>query len=60
MLNLNSFILFSEKPSVLVEFYKNVFQAEPDWSGGEFRSSFGKLSTSDSGRTKHSLVCQND
>lgn len=36
MLNLNSIILFSETPSLLVEFYKKVLQKEIEWSGGEF------------------------
>jgi predicted enzyme related to lactoylglutathione lyase len=36
MLNLNSFLLFSENPKELVNFYKKVFQKEPDWSGGNF------------------------
>lgn len=36
MLNFNSVIIFSETPSQLVEFYKKVFQKDPDWTGGEF------------------------
>ena len=36
MLKLNVVILFSEKPQKLVEFYKKVFEREPDWSGGDF------------------------
>lgn len=36
MLNLNSVIVFSENPETLVEFYKKVFQKDPDWSGGDF------------------------
>lgn len=36
MFNLNSFILFSEDPKRLVDFYKKVFQKDPDWQGGDF------------------------
>lgn len=36
MFDLNSLILFSEKPGDLVDFYKKVLQAEPKWSGGDF------------------------
>ncbi|MBI3443377.1 VOC family protein [Candidatus Woesebacteria bacterium] len=36
MLNLNSVLVFSENPQTLVDFYKKVFQKEPDWSGGDF------------------------
>ncbi|OGH11150.1 MAG: hypothetical protein A2857_04055 [Candidatus Levybacteria bacterium RIFCSPHIGHO2_01_FULL_36_15] len=36
MLNLSSIILFSENPSALANFYKQVFQKDPDWSGGDF------------------------
>lgn len=36
MLNLNSILIFSEKPSTLLTFYKKVFQTEPAWSGNEF------------------------
>ncbi len=36
MLDLNSLLLFSEKPSTLVEFYKKVFNSDPSWSGGDF------------------------
>lgn len=38
MLNLNSIILFSENPEVLVDFYSKVLEKEPEWSGevGEF------------------------
>lgn len=43
MLNLGSFLLFSENPQKLVEFYAKVFQKEPDWSGGDFKGfSVGK------------------
>jgi predicted enzyme related to lactoylglutathione lyase len=38
MLNLNSVIVFSENPSVLVDFYNQVFQTKPDWSEGELYS----------------------
>lgn len=36
MLNLNSFLLFSENPKKLVEFYKKVFEKDVEWSGGDF------------------------
>ncbi len=36
MLNFNSALLFSENPSALVEFYKKVFEKDPEWSGGDF------------------------
>lgn len=36
MLNFNSLLVFSEKPETLVDFYKKVFQKEPDMSGGGF------------------------
>ena len=36
MLNFNSIIVFSDNPTALVEFYKKVFQKEPDWTGGDF------------------------
>lgn len=36
MLNLNSVILFSEKPKSLAEFYKKILGVELDWSGGDF------------------------
>ncbi len=36
MLNLNTLIVFSENPEKLMEFYKQVLQKEPDWSGGQF------------------------
>lgn len=38
MLDLHSFILFSEKPEILFEFYTKVFQTEPDWSEGQLKS----------------------
>lgn len=31
MLNFNSVMLFSENPKALSDFYKNVFDKEPDW-----------------------------
>lgn len=36
MLNFNNILLFSENPTVLVDFYKKVFESEPVWSGGNF------------------------
>lgn len=36
MLNFNSLLLFSDNPKRLVEFYKKVFQKDPDWMGGDF------------------------
>lgn len=36
MLSLNSVIVFSENPQGLVDFYKKVFQTDPEWSGGDF------------------------
>jgi predicted enzyme related to lactoylglutathione lyase len=36
MLNLNSILLFSEKPKELAEFYEKVFDKKPDWSGGDY------------------------
>ena len=36
MLNFNSVLLFSEKPQVLAEFYKKVFDQEPDWEMEEY------------------------
>ena len=36
MLNFSSILLFSENPTALVEFYKKVFEKEPDWFGGDF------------------------
>jgi len=36
MLNFNSIIIFSENPTTLVDFYKRVFDKEPDWTGGDF------------------------
>lgn len=32
MLQLGSFLLFSENPEALSEFYKKVFQKDPEWS----------------------------
>ena len=31
MLDLNSILVFSENPKELSEFYKKVFQKDPDW-----------------------------
>lgn len=36
MLNLNSILIFSENPPLLVDFYKKVLGREPDWAEGEF------------------------
>ncbi len=36
MLDLNSILLFSEKSKELADFYKKVFQKDPDWSEGNF------------------------
>ncbi len=36
MLNFNSALLFSENPQKLVDFYSQVFDMEPDWTGGDF------------------------
>lgn len=36
MLNLNSLLIFSEKPDMLVAFYKNILGAAPAWEGGDF------------------------
>ncbi len=37
MLNFNSVLIFSENPGALVDFYKKVFGAEPNWTGGDFK-----------------------
>ena len=37
MLELNSFLLFSEDPKKLSDFYKKVFQKEPDWGEGGYQ-----------------------
>lgn len=37
MLNLNSLLVFSENPKALADFYKKVFQVDPEWSEGEYR-----------------------
>lgn len=43
MLNLNSILVFSENPEKLAEFYKKVFQKDPDWEGdGYFGFSVGQ------------------
>lgn len=36
MMNFNSVSIFSENPGKLVDFYKEVFQKDPDWTGGDF------------------------
>lgn len=36
MLNFNSILLFSENPKKLVEFYKQVFNKDPEWTGGDY------------------------
>ncbi len=36
MLNFNSILLFSEDPKALVEFYKKVFEKDPDWTDSEY------------------------
>lgn len=36
MLNFNSLLVFSENPKKLVEFYKKVFEKDPEWTGGDF------------------------
>lgn len=36
MLNLNSVILFSQKPKALVIFYKKILDMKPAWKGGDF------------------------
>ena len=36
MLNLNSLLLFSERPKKLVDFYRQVLAREPKWQEGEF------------------------
>jgi len=36
MLEFNSILVFSEDPGNLAEFYKKVFQKDPDWSEGEY------------------------
>lgn len=38
MLNLNSLMVFTDKPKVLVEFYSKILQTEVEWSGGDFQS----------------------
>lgn len=40
MLNFNSLLLFSEDPKNLAEFYKKVFQKDPEWEEGGY-SGFG-------------------
>src|SRR6266568_5986414 len=36
MLKFSSFLLFSETPDKLAEFYKKVFEKEPDWDEGGY------------------------
>ena len=36
MLNFNSILVFSENPEKLGEFYKKVFQKEPEWKEGGY------------------------
>ncbi len=36
MLELNSILVFSENPKALSDFYKKVFQKEPDWKENEY------------------------
>lgn len=36
MLNFNSILVFSENPKKLADFYKKVFQKEPDMDGGDY------------------------
>lgn len=36
MLDLNSILVFSEDPKKLAEFYKKIFQKDPDWSEGGY------------------------
>lgn len=36
MLNFNSLLLFSDNPKRLVDFYKNIFDKDSDWTGGDF------------------------
>ena len=36
MLNLNSFMLFSDNPKKLKGFYEKVLEMKPDWNGGDF------------------------
>lgn len=44
MLNFGSTMLFSEHPEVLNDFYKRVFQKDPEWSeGGYYGFLVGKL-----------------
>jgi predicted enzyme related to lactoylglutathione lyase len=43
MLDFNSILVFSEDPKKLADFYKRVFQKDPDWSeGGYFGFMAGK------------------
>ncbi|MBI4089514.1 MAG: hypothetical protein HY424_02280 [Candidatus Levybacteria bacterium] len=36
MLDFNSILIFSENPKELTDFYKKIFQKDPDWMEGNF------------------------
>lgn len=36
MLNFNSILIFSENPEKLSDFYKKVFERDPDWEEGDY------------------------
>ncbi len=36
MLSLNGALVSSEDPKALADFYKKIFDKEPEWTGGEF------------------------
>lgn len=36
MLNLNSIVVFSANPKVLVDFYSKILGKDPEWRGGNF------------------------
>ncbi len=36
MLNFNSILVFSENPKALADFYKKVFEKDPDWDEGGY------------------------
>jgi predicted enzyme related to lactoylglutathione lyase len=43
MLNFNSILVFSENPKKLADFYKKIFQKDPDWAeGGYYGFAAGK------------------
>lgn len=43
MLDFNSILVFSENPKKLADFYKKIFQKDPDWSeGGYYGYAAGK------------------